>query len=141
LKGLSEHKGDKKDFVAIDLAKISSSAELEKYGMEVLEFELSRRGVKSSGTLAQRAERLFLVKDLKREEIPKQFLAPSKYRRWFTHKKEIEAKVNQNRERLHDIQDPSEKRKVLDTTMKDTYMRKKYQHSPKISPKKGWRFT
>jgi len=44
-------------------------------GLERLKTELTRRGLKCGGSLSERAVRLFLLKSMQIEEIPKQHLA------------------------------------------------------------------
>eukprot|EP00794_Sanderia_malayensis_P019846 gene19847-21788_t len=48
---------------SIDLHALSSAEELEAFGLEKLKNELIRHGLKCGGTLQQRAQRLFLLKD------------------------------------------------------------------------------
>ena len=60
----------------IDPRAFASASELERFGLDRLRDELAARGLKCGGTLAQRAERLFLLKDKKVEELDKKHLAP-----------------------------------------------------------------
>lgn len=63
----------------LDLSQVGSAAELHAHGLDALKAALSARGLKSGGTLEQRAERLFSVKGLPREQWPKGvFAAPDK---------------------------------------------------------------
>jgi len=61
----------------LHLASSASDFE-ETWSLESLKAELASRGVKAGGTLAERAARLFLVKDLKDEEIDPKLLARAK---------------------------------------------------------------
>ena len=47
----------------VDIQSFASAADLESLGLEVLKTELQRHGLKCGGTLADRASRLFLLKD------------------------------------------------------------------------------
>ena len=58
-----------------DDCMISSSRDLEAVGMSHLKAELQRRGLKAGGTLEERAARLFSVKGLRTDEIPRKLLA------------------------------------------------------------------
>lgn len=59
--------------------EFNSVAELEAVGLDKLKFELLALGLKCGGTLQERAERLFLVRGLAREQIdPALFAKPSK---------------------------------------------------------------
>lgn len=60
----------------IDPSAFASATELERFGLDRLRDELAARGLKCGGTLAQRAERLFLLKDKKVEELDEKHLAP-----------------------------------------------------------------
>eukprot|EP01091_Cochliopodium_minus_P012030 TRINITY_DN3557_c0_g1_i1.p1 TRINITY_DN3557_c0_g1~~TRINITY_DN3557_c0_g1_i1.p1 ORF type:complete len:330 (-),score=119.61 TRINITY_DN3557_c0_g1_i1:6-995(-) len=67
-------KENSKDNISdIDLSKYNSSKELESLGLETLKSLLEKMGAKCGGTLVQRAERLFSIKDLK--EIPQEHKA------------------------------------------------------------------
>jgi len=59
----------------LDLSTCSSAAELQSLGMDALKTHLARLGLKVGGSLAQRAERLFLTKTTPVELMPKQHLA------------------------------------------------------------------
>lgn len=60
----------------LDLSNISSAEELaSKFSADQLKAELTRLGVKCGGTPRERADRLWFVKDLKPEEIPKKLRA------------------------------------------------------------------
>ncbi|CAM0870993.1 unnamed protein product [Alopecurus aequalis] len=59
----------------VDLAKISSAADLEVLGMENLKLELQTLGLKCGGTLQERAARLFLLKTTTLDKLPKKLLA------------------------------------------------------------------
>jgi hypothetical protein len=58
-----------------DLSKYTSAKELEELGLEKLKNILESKGAKCGGTLTQRAERLFSIKDLK--SIPQEYKATS----------------------------------------------------------------
>lgn len=61
------------------LMNFSSSAALAELGPEKLKLELMSRGLKCGGTLQERADRLFSVRGLAREQInPALFAKPSK---------------------------------------------------------------
>ena len=59
----------------VSLKGYANAFDMQALGLEVLKAELSHRGVKCGGTLADRAERLFQVRDLKKNEIPKDLRA------------------------------------------------------------------
>ena len=59
----------------IDVAKFGSAAELEALGLERLKRALQAQGLKCGGSLADRAARLFLLKDTPREKLDKKHLA------------------------------------------------------------------
>ena len=59
----------------VDLAKYEAAIDLEALGLDGLKVQLSLRGLKCGGTLKDRAERLFLLKTMSKEEIPKKHLA------------------------------------------------------------------
>ncbi|XP_022660219.1 protein SDE2 homolog [Varroa jacobsoni] len=64
------------DRCPLNLSGVSSIDELtEKFSADELKTELSRRGVKCGGTPKERAERLWTVKDLGIEDIPKKLRA------------------------------------------------------------------
>nr|ACR38580.1 unknown [Zea mays] len=65
----------------LDLAKYSSSAELEVLGLEKLKIELQSRGLKCGGTLQERAARLFLLKTTPLDKLPKKLLAKTNGRK------------------------------------------------------------
>ena len=52
-----------KDIPEIDFSTFDSAGDLEIFGLDVLKHELMKHGLKCGGTLAQRAERLFLLKN------------------------------------------------------------------------------
>jgi len=58
----------------VDMTLYDSAAALEAVGLEVLKAELTRLGMKCGGTLKDRAERLFLTKHTKVEDLPAQVL-------------------------------------------------------------------
>ncbi|XP_007436453.1 replication stress response regulator SDE2 [Python bivittatus] len=63
----------------INLLEFNSVAELEALGLDNLKFELLALGLKCGGTLHERAERLFSVRGLSRDQIdPALFVKPSK---------------------------------------------------------------
>jgi len=59
----------------LDLGAFSSATELEALGMDRLKAGLEANGLKCGGTLQQRAARLFSIKGLPKEKIPKKLLA------------------------------------------------------------------
>ncbi|KAG8055846.1 hypothetical protein GUJ93_ZPchr0001g31875 [Zizania palustris] len=59
----------------LDLTNYSSAAELEALGMEKLKLELQTHGLKCGGTLQERAARLFLLKTIPVEKLPKKLFA------------------------------------------------------------------
>ncbi|KAI7838446.1 hypothetical protein COHA_007709 [Chlorella ohadii] len=61
----------------IDLADYESAGALEAAGLDRLKAELQRRGLKAGGTLAQRAQRLFLLKHTPIEQLDRKHLAPA----------------------------------------------------------------
>jgi len=62
----------------IILADYSRAKELEAFGLDRLKRELLERGLKCGGTLAERADRLFLLKDKTIDEIDPKYLPPKK---------------------------------------------------------------
>eukprot|EP00466_Bigelowiella_natans_P004055 jgi/Bigna1/46989/estExt_Genewise1.C_90007 len=77
--GQNEEKRDsQKVFGEIDLERYSSAKELEAVGLGHLKSELTRLGLKCGGNLTQRAERLFLLKTHKLEDLPKKIRAKKK---------------------------------------------------------------
>lgn len=65
-----------KNFKPINIKKIRSKEGFKKYESEHLKFELNRRGLKAGGTDEQRIHRLFYVRTLKWDKIPKKFKNP-----------------------------------------------------------------
>ncbi|KAL7405125.1 hypothetical protein ABVT39_024101 [Epinephelus coioides] len=66
----------------VDLSSVSSVAQLESLGLDVLKEELMSRGLKCGGTLTERAARLFSVRGLTRDQIDPTLLAkPAKTKR------------------------------------------------------------
>ena len=61
-------------YAAIELSQHSTAASLQAYGLEHLRYELDQVGLKSGGTLAERAERLFMLKDRTLQQLPKKLL-------------------------------------------------------------------
>lgn len=59
----------------VDLSSVSSVAQLESLGLDVLKEELMSRGLKCGGTLTERAARLFSVRGLTRDQIDPTLLA------------------------------------------------------------------
>lgn len=59
----------------VDLSNFDSASDLEALGLETLKAELMKKGVKCGGTLSERAQRLFKVKDLSPDEIEPALLA------------------------------------------------------------------
>ncbi|XP_045903235.1 replication stress response regulator SDE2 isoform X1 [Micropterus dolomieu] len=67
---------------ALDLSSLSSPAQLEDLGLDVLKRELTSRGLKCGGTVAERAARLFSVRGLTPDQIDPALLAkPGKAKR------------------------------------------------------------
>lgn len=64
---------DDNDHPPFDLEKCASLAEAKELGMDRLKEILTSMGCKCGGSLDERAARLFSLKGLKREEIPKKF--------------------------------------------------------------------
>lgn len=62
----------------LDFEKYNSAKELEALGLERLKTELQRRGLKCGGTLPERAARLFLLKTIPFDKLPKKVLAAKK---------------------------------------------------------------
>ncbi|XP_063160325.1 splicing regulator SDE2 [Candoia aspera] len=63
----------------INLLEFNSVVELEALGLDKLKYELLALGLKCGGTLQERAERLFSVRGLSRDQIdPALFVKPSK---------------------------------------------------------------
>ncbi|CAN6483163.1 unnamed protein product [Victoria cruziana] len=60
---------------ALNFDNFQTAKDLEILGMEKLKSELQARGLKCGGTLDQRAERLFLLKMMPVDKIPKKHLA------------------------------------------------------------------
>lgn len=64
------------DNIDIEDAEFSGSAEsFHRFGLAHLKAELERRGLKSGGTLAERANRLFSVRGISPEKIDKKYKA------------------------------------------------------------------
>lgn len=61
---------------AVDLARFTDAAALEALGLEALKAELSARGLKCGGTLAERALRLALLKSATLEQLDAKHKAP-----------------------------------------------------------------
>ncbi|KAK2650079.1 hypothetical protein Ddye_017568 [Dipteronia dyeriana] len=59
----------------LNFEEFDSAAEMEVLGMERLKTELQSRGLKCGGTLQERAARLFLLKTIPVEKLPKKLLA------------------------------------------------------------------
>lgn len=59
----------------MDLSKYKSAQELEDIGLEHLKGELQRLGLKSGGSLTERAARLFLLSSTPLEKIDRKHLA------------------------------------------------------------------
>ncbi|PKA55921.1 hypothetical protein AXF42_Ash014593 [Apostasia shenzhenica] len=59
----------------LNLDNYTSSSELEALGIERLKAELQARGLKCGGTLRERASRLFLLKTIPFDKLPKKLLA------------------------------------------------------------------
>jgi splicing factor 3A subunit 3 len=59
----------------LDLSGVGSAAELHPHGLERLKSALVALGLKSGGTLEQRAERLFSTNGVPRAQWPKKILA------------------------------------------------------------------
>jgi len=116
---------DKSTLGPVDLGRYNCAVELEELGLEALEFELSRLGLKSGGTLSQRAERLYAVKFLKNEEgkLPENLQAHTqpKYRKWFTHKQEHARDISEKRAQLKGMKEAKDKQRLLELTFNKSY--------------------
>ena len=55
-----------------------SVAELEELGLDQLKAELMRRSLKCGGSLSERANRLFIIKNLSPNDYPKELMAKQK---------------------------------------------------------------
>jgi len=64
-----------KDWPPILLDHAKTATELKQYGLEHLKCELKRRGLKCGGSLEQRAERLFLLKNTSFDKLDKKHKA------------------------------------------------------------------
>ncbi len=62
----------------INLKNYSTAEELEAHGLDVLKAELSKLGLKCGGTLQQRAQRLFLLKDTPLDKLDASLFAKPK---------------------------------------------------------------
>ena len=62
----------------IDLSQFKTSKDLESVGLDALKQELLLFGLKCGGTLEQRAERLFLLKETPLNQLPKSCFAKKK---------------------------------------------------------------
>ena len=62
----------------LDLSSFADAAALEAAGLDFLKRELQERGLKCGGTLAQRAERLFLLRDASLEALDAKHKAPKR---------------------------------------------------------------
>ena len=71
----SEEEKPKVDFSDIELEKVESPGDLEKLGLDHLKFLLQVRKLKCGGTLADRVNRLYSVKNLTPEQYPKKIRA------------------------------------------------------------------
>ncbi|XP_029913358.1 splicing regulator SDE2 isoform X3 [Myripristis murdjan] len=79
---LEEVRAQQEVVVPVQLEEASCAQQLEALGLDVLKEELSRRGLKCGGTLAERAARLFSVRGLTAEQIEPALLAkPAKGKR------------------------------------------------------------
>jgi hypothetical protein len=56
------HRDEEEEEARVDLTTFADATALEAVGLDVLKRELKLCGLKCGGTLAQRAERLFLLK-------------------------------------------------------------------------------
>ncbi|XP_065068736.1 splicing regulator SDE2-like [Rhopilema esculentum] len=70
-KAQNSHQSD----LLINLQLFSMAEELEAFGLEKLKCELMKHGLKCGGTLQQRAQRLFLLKDTPIEKLDKSLFA------------------------------------------------------------------
>ena len=61
---------------AVDLGRYADAAALEALGLDALKAELSARGLKCGGTLAERAARLFLLKHQTLAQLDAKHKAP-----------------------------------------------------------------
>ena len=62
----------------IALSDFPNAAALERFGLDRLKAERAERGLKCGGTLAQRAERLWLLRDKTLEEVDEKHRVPKK---------------------------------------------------------------
>lgn len=58
-----------------DFSSINEASDLEALGLEFIKEELNKRGMKCGGRLQERAQRLFLLKHMKLEDIDKKHFA------------------------------------------------------------------
>ncbi|KAL3308888.1 silencing defective protein Sde2 [Cichlidogyrus casuarinus] len=58
-----------------EIKSAETPKDLESYSLEALKSTLTARGVKCGGSLSERAQRLFLIRDLKPDQYPKNLLA------------------------------------------------------------------
>lgn len=70
------HEGSAAEEALAKLEDYGTAAELEALGLERLKRELATRGLKSGGTLQQRAERLWLIRGKSLEDVDKKHWAP-----------------------------------------------------------------
>eukprot|EP00298_Acanthocystis_sp_HF-20_P008134 c17493_g1_i1.p1 GENE.c17493_g1_i1~~c17493_g1_i1.p1 ORF type:complete len:348 (+),score=147.38 c17493_g1_i1:49-1044(+) len=75
-KNEEEHKIQEEQLLNLD--EIASAKDLEQFGNERLKVELQKRQLKFGGTLEQRAQRLFSVKGLTPEQIPRHLKTQTK---------------------------------------------------------------
>lgn len=62
----------------INLMSACRAEDLEVYGLERLKAELMKHGLKCGGTLKQRAERLYLLKDTPVDSLDRSLFAKAK---------------------------------------------------------------
>lgn len=58
-----------------DFSSINGASDLEALGLDFIKEELNKRGMKCGGRLQERAQRLFLLKNYKLEDIDRKHFA------------------------------------------------------------------
>jgi splicing factor 3A subunit 3 len=95
------------------LSTFKSVEELEKIDGNVLKQMLHRKKMKQGGTIKERAERLWFVKDMKDDEIPKKFIAKIRKKR---------KKENGNNNSSNAISNSSNKSTLTDHTLDKEFL-------------------
>ena len=75
---LKQEKEDKETTTQVDLKQYKNAVDMEVLGMDVLKAELMARGVKCGGTIRDRSDRLYSIRDLNTKDIPKHLKAKKK---------------------------------------------------------------